>query len=120
MRISDGSSDVCSSDLIAERHPPLAVESRIGADIVEARGGFGSEENLADDTGRANFTAFITDAQQPGWRLPHRSRLAQPILAGDQHRRAFGAGIDFEDTVDRKSPRLNSCQYSASRNHAHA
>src|SRR3546814_14991857 len=110
MRISDGSSDVCSSDLIAERHPPLAVESRIGADIVEARGGFGSEENLADDTGRANFTAFITDAQQPGWRLPHRSRLAQPILAGDQHRRAFGSGLDFE-AIGRASCRASVCQY---------
>src|SRR3546814_2810780 len=34
---------------IAERHPPLAVESRIGADIVEARGGFGrSEEHTSE------------------------------------------------------------------------
>src|SRR3546814_13967251 len=35
---------------IAERHPPLAVESRTGADVMEAAGGFCSEQNTTDYT----------------------------------------------------------------------
>src|SRR3546814_8186875 len=92
MRISDWSSDVCSSDLIGKR-------ARCRGDDGPALGGEAGEEG-----GRAGN--FDDPVDFPYFRLGNRFGLAARI---DARRREAQYGVMGPDAVqDRKSTRLNS------------
>src|SRR3546814_9538119 len=97
MRISDWSSDVCSSDLVARRHAH-AVD-RI--DELGERGGGFHQEGGAIILGRLDlarrFDRGLTAAERRG--LHHRRRFL------DRHRQL---ALGDRGGSDRKSTRLNS------------
>src|SRR3546814_7116106 len=86
MRISDWSSDVCSSDLVEQAGRPFRL-----ADEPQPLGLFADEHVAADAVAR----------HQPGARLPHRLKPLEPQL--QPQRQFLRAGFG-----DRKSTRLNS------------
>src|SRR3546814_12750086 len=99
MRISDWSSDVCSSDLGAEHRGQYIVEimrdtARELADRLHLR-------RLRDLALEARFLARILEAEQ------HR-RLAQPAHSDDAHRYRIAA---LPRETGRASCRERVCQY---------
>src|SRR3546814_1627665 len=126
MRISDWSSDVCSSDLRRRADGPLV---RVGlhdvarvivdadeidrlADVLEVFGrprGPGFAEYLGQFFG---IKAFQRRAEILAVHIGVRACRRGYIL-GAVARRIFG--LDIDDEADRKSTRLNSSHYCASR-----
>src|SRR3546814_9870541 len=99
MRISDWSSDVCSSDLLLLRLVPLAA-------LPEAVGPFGHQRRLAGERAIARDRAV--DAAR------ERDVIIDTFgdVGGHPQRMAIGRGqgavVDERHIADRKSTRLNS------------
>src|SRR3546814_1427063 len=120
MRISDWSSDVCSSDLQAEDDLDQPAETARGITEGKAQAG-DDDDDHRDDLGDRTLDALEDRLER---RFPGHRRAARMGRDGDDHRDedrgrgedgvagAMPGGTDHED---RKSTSLNSSHYSASR-----
>src|SRR3546814_6897867 len=83
MRISDGSSDVCSSDLIALRGDGCGHRSRVRAEQPAREGGSGNLREWCGRALRANPVPLIAVAgeRRPGPPFPMRTNI-MPAHAG--------------------------------------
>src|SRR3546814_1744550 len=104
MRISDWSSDVCSSDLRTDRSPFRPSENQ---DRLDRRSILGSVGRLVD-FGKGKFADQTVEGEFP-----------VSIPADHSRDELFGVGIAlgyiFDRRADRKCTRLNSCHYCAYR-----
>src|SRR3546814_10071984 len=109
MRISDWSSNVCSSDLIAERHAPVAaLDHRRDVERKRGKGGEAAEYANADEQPEI----FMTDrlAHQESRQQPH-DEAADEVDRQDAPRIARPERVQrplADEMADRKSTRLNS------------
>src|SRR3546814_8912540 len=106
MRISDWSSDVCSSDLLAVRHHvalvPFGGGTSVTGGLVARREGFAgvlSLDLVRMKALREVDTVSMTAVLEPGLRGPE----AEALLA--EHGLMLG---HYPQSLDRKSTRLNS------------
>src|SRR3546814_10052124 len=104
MRISDWSSDVCSSDLISEQHGQAeGARRRARADRSRVRQGLGDEIGLEGSHAGGGDLDRIARPRH----CPRRRRLA----ARPRHRNLWSRKLGQDDArapQDRKSTRLNS------------
>src|SRR3546814_6452912 len=97
MRISDWSSDVCSSDLSEDRADEPAGRARLGrGDIARHR--------RADRRGGAEDRAAVMTSAIAKVPTAHGSKYLQQLCKHWQHNLA----VEFTPEQDRKSTRLNS------------
>src|SRR3546814_8743492 len=104
MRISDWSSDVCSSDLAAGVAVGIAEFEAVDGVVVEVR-------RDAADRDIASLTLVVLDADA-GQPLDHLGDVAVGKLADlvgrDDIHNTDGIALDLDRTLDRKSTRLKS------------
>src|SRR3546814_10490347 len=106
MRISDWSSDVCSSDLFVAHDPQRAIVPA----QRRAVGGRGDDANLKLARQIAEFgvkAGRLTQQLGPGARVADFVGGGARILVGGNVADAFAAGLDRVHLEDRKSTRLN-------------
>src|SRR3546814_1171166 len=108
MRISDWSSDVCSSDLLAgrwaDRRDRPFLPLVIGAS-VSAMGLVGMA--LAGDAGMAKASYLIFGIATTVFLSLHSGQTLRILPRSDRRGRDLGV-FNLTNTVDRKSTRLNS------------
>src|SRR3546814_9769294 len=98
MRISDGSSDVCSSDLFA-RGAQMALDNKTPFICVAASGGARMQESLLSLMQMAKTNAMLTRLSAEG--LPFISVLTDPTMGGVSASFAFMGDVVLAE--DRKT-----------------
>src|SRR3546814_1244985 len=104
MRISDWSSDVCSSDLVRVDAAQIRAHQAIGNNLrIALRNTIGHEEGAAEVRGRVRRDENLHDLVTP-------SCLSEPVEPGGviDEDLAEDACIGDPSVQDRKSTRLNS------------
>src|SRR3546814_9676986 len=113
MRISDWSSDVCSSDLKGFNAEGVAFVRDLHASIAIAKIGFSDDDGCKLFGGSREVEAVSADVDRD--RVAFIDEAARAIV-GDV-KQDFGLLAEISDIAqsDRKSTRLNSSHYCASR-----
>src|SRR3546814_6809257 len=112
MRISDWSSDVCSSDLEVGRIAPVVTEAALDAEHAAQRARAcrdGAGTGRADERLRRAVVGsiWVVGIENAIGFVASRARTGRSAVAGV-------AAIDRKHAVARKSTRMNSSQYCAS------